>query len=168
MANDRQQNLKNIENFVKKMNEDIAKLTTKEHLQSVGEFIANNIKKRTRLGYGVNDNLQEKVKLKKLSPEYIEFRKKFDQLHSFVTPRESKLTLTGSMLDNLKVKSIQGNKIKIGPVGYDDFGVSNSNKAYYQEVQGRIFLRLSFQEVKQAREFWLGKYFALLKRRKIL
>lgn len=163
-----QQNLKNLENFVKKMNEDIAKLTTKEHLQAVGEFIAEKIKVRTRLGYGVNDNLQEKLRLKRLSPNYIEFRKKFDQLHSQIKPKDSRLTLTGSMLDNLKVKSIQGNKIKIGPVGYDDFGVNNSNKAYYQEVQGRIFLRLSFQEIKDARRFWLGKYFDLLKRRKII
>lgn len=132
-------------------------------MRAIGEFMIEKIRVRTQLGNGVTDNLAEKSKLKPLSKKYIEQRKIFSGLSTMTTPKRSNLTRTGSMLDSLKIKSMSKTAIRIGPSGSDRFGVSNSSKAYWQEKMGRIFLRLSFQEVKQIRIFWLRTFKLLLK-----
>lgn len=66
------------------------------------------------------------------------------------------------MLDSLKVTSIGTNSLTIEPTGTDRKGVSNSNKAAYQQRQGRNFLSLSKQEIKAAREFWVTSLSGLL------
>jgi hypothetical protein len=134
----------------------------------IGDFLIEKIRIRTQLGYGVDKHLSEKTKLKPLSKKYIEQRKVMSYLSGMTTPKKSNLTRTGSMLDSLKVKSMSNKAIRIGPTGSEMFGVSTSSKAYFQEKMGRIFLRLSSQEVKQVRIFWLRSFSDLLKGKKFV
>jgi hypothetical protein len=156
-------NNQNIDEFVKRLNTAIESANGQKQMRAIGDFMIEKVRVRTRLGYGVDQHLAEKSKLKPLSKKYIEHRKVFNSLSSMTTPRKSNLTRTGSMLDSLKIKSMSKTAIRIGPTGSDMFGVSNSSKAFWQEKMGRIFLRLSFQEVKQIRIFWLRNFKMLLK-----
>jgi len=156
-----------IERFVARLNSVIEEATGPNEMRQIGGFIIKKIAIRTQLGYGVSENLSEKSKLKPLSTNYIEQRKVFSSLSGLTTPKRSNLTRTGSMLESLKIKAIGKNSISIGPDGSDMFGVSNSSKAFWQEKAGRIFLRLSIQEVKQVRIFWLRTFSDLLKAKKL-
>lgn len=156
-------NNESIDRFVKRLNSTIEKVNGPAEMRAIGEFMIEKIRIRTQLGNAVMENLTEKSKLKPLSKKYIEQRKVFMNLSTMTTPKRSNLTRTGSMLDSLKIKSMSKTAIRIGPTGSDRFGVSNSSKAFWQEKMGRIFLRLSFQEVKQIRIFWLRTFKLLLK-----
>jgi hypothetical protein len=156
-------NNESIDRFVKRLNSTIEKVNGPAEMRAIGEFMIEKIRIRTQLGNAVMENLQEKSKLKPLSKKYIEQRKVFMNLSTMTTPKRSNLTRTGSMLDSLKIKSMSKTAIRIGPTGSDMFGVSNSSKAFWQEKMGRIFLRLSFAEVKQIRIFWLRTFKLLLK-----
>jgi hypothetical protein len=158
-------NNESIDRFVKRLNSTIEKVNGPAEMRAIGEFMIEKIRVRTQLGYGVEKNLSEKYPLNniKRTQKYEDFRKKFKGLSSFTSPKKHNLTLTGSMLDSLKIKSMSKTAIRIGPTGSDMFGVSNSSKAFWQEKMGRIFLRLSFQEVKQIRIFWLRTFKLLLK-----
>jgi hypothetical protein len=156
-------NKQNMIDFVARLNKQIEATTGPAEMRKIGGFLIQKIAVRTRLGNGVMDHLAEKSKLKPLSPKYIEFRKSYGQLYNMTTPKRSNLTLTGSMIDSLRIKAIGKNSIRIGPTGTDRNGVSNSSKAYWQEKAGRVFLRLSRQEVKQARIFWMRTFSDLLK-----
>jgi hypothetical protein len=156
-------NNESINRFVKRLNSTIEKVNGPAEMRAIGEFMIEKIRVRTQLGNAVMENLTEKSKLKPLSKKYIEQRKGFLNLSVMTTPKRSNLTRTGSMLDSLKIKSMSKTAIRIGPTGIGIDGVSNSSKAYWQEKMGRIFLRLSFQEVKQIRIFWLRTFKLLLK-----
>ena len=152
-----------IDRFVRRLNSTIEKTNGPAEMRAIGEFMIEKIRVRTQLGNAVMENLEEKTKLKPLSQKYIEQRKSFLNLSVLTRPKMSNLTRTGSMLDSLKIKSMSRAAIRVGPTGNDMFGVSNSSKAFWQEKMGRIFLRLSFQEVKQIRIFWLRTFKLLLK-----
>jgi hypothetical protein len=156
-------NKQKMADFVARLNKAIEATTGPEEIKKIGGFLIQKIAVRTRLGYGVTNHLDEKSSLKPLSPKYKQFRKDYPYLYGMTTPNKSNLTLTGSMIDSLRIKNIGKNSIRIGPTGTDRNGVSNSSKAYWQEKMGRVFLRLSFQEVKQARIFWKRQFSDLLK-----
>jgi hypothetical protein len=165
-----ERNKKNIEDFVKRLNTLIESSTGQAQMGKIGRFLIDKITVRTRLGYGVKDNLEQKYPLRSVprSPAYEKFRKTFTGLSPQTTPRRHNLTLTGSMIDSLKIKAMSRNKITIGPTGFDQFGRSNEMKAYWQEQLGRVFLRLSEQEVKQVRIFWIRQFSDLLKGKNIV
>lgn len=156
-------NNENINDFVKRLNTLIQSTTGQKQMSAIGDFLIEKIRIRTQLGYGVDTNLSEKSRLKPLSPKYVQARKINTFLSNMTTPKKSNLTRTGSMLSSLKIKSMSHNAIRIGPTGADMFGVSNSSKAFWQEKMGRVFLRMSKQEVKQVRIFWLRTFSDLLK-----
>jgi len=160
-------NNKSLDKFLDKLNKTVLSLTTPSHMKQVGERVKNDIKIRTRLGYGVRKHGDQKSKLKPLSQKYVEQRKKFHGLSTMTTARRSNLTYHGSMLDSLRLKAISRNSISIGPSGYDVDNVSNVAKTNFQEKAGRIYLRMSAQEIKKARIFWLRRFSSLLKSKKI-
>ncbi len=59
----------------KKINAAMAQLRNSSNMQKIGEAAKNIIKKRTRLGYGVEATGEERVALKPLSNDYKEYRK---------------------------------------------------------------------------------------------
>ena len=154
----------NLQKFTLKLQSAIASLTTKDHMIAVGNFVVNKIRVRTRLGYGVAKHGGEKTKLKPLSPRYVKSRMKMKGLSQLTTPKKSNLTRTGSMLDSLKVKGFRENAILIQTSGRDRYGVSNEDKATWNEEKGRPFIYMSDSEIKQARIFWLRRFNTLLKK----
>lgn len=161
-------NKENMARWIAKLNGAVMDASGPEQLKAIGAFMIERIAVRTRLGYGVKDNLAEKNKLNPLSKKYVEFRKSYPFLSDLTTPKRSNLTKTGDMIDSLRVKDFKKNAIRIGPTGFDRDGVSNSSKAYWQERMGRVFLRLSRQEVKQVRIFWIRQFSDLLKKEKLV
>ena len=116
--------------------------SSKENMQVLGDNAAALIKKRTRLGYGVDQNGGTKAKLKPLSPGYKKQRKA-DGVASTTTPNKSNLTNTGAMLDNISAKATTG-KVTIG---FPD--KAQEQKAEWVTEGGRPFNYLSEAEVKQ-------------------
>lgn len=152
--------LKKIEKSVK---ESIAKSTLKD----VAEFATNLIVKRTRLGYGVDQELGQKKKLKKLSPKYIKSRSMFDGLSDLTTPKRSNLTRTSQMLDSIRGE-VKGSKITIKPTGRRLDGKLNSDIARYNEMKSRIFMNISSLEFKQTVRFYRKTFGDLLRKIKVI
>lgn len=120
-------------------------------LRSVGEFAIKIISARTRRGFGVRVAGGPQSRLKKLSTEYVAFRKRNrSKLDSTTTPGKSNLTFTGILLRSLKVVSVnaatQDIKINANNVRRKG-GVRNREIADFQAEQGRIFLNLSRSEL---------------------
>lgn len=124
-------------------------------MNEIAESIAETIRKRTRQGKGISskDENSKLTTLKKLSPDYIDIRKKYNaELHSQTNPRKSNLTATGQLLDSIEGKG-EKNKITIeinderGP-GIDGrkSNVGNNKLRKFVEEKGRIFFGLSKSE----------------------
>lgn len=116
-----------------------------DNLIDVGQEAVELIKKRTRLGYGVEDQGKPKTKLKKLSPGYINQRKR-NKPTGPSTPAKSNLTYSGDMLDALEAKKKQDNKIEIG------FKNSEEEKKAEYVSEDRPFNNLSKAEIKQLQQ----------------
>lgn len=157
---------KDLQKYVLQIQRAIESLTTREHLEEVGNKVANDIRIRTRLGNSVNQHGGEKSRLKKLSPKYVESRARFRNLSELTTPKKSNLTRTGHMLSSLGVVKIDTatNSIVIEPQGTDMDGISNMDKAVWNEEKGRPFLYMSELEIQKTRIFWLRKFSSLLKK----
>jgi len=126
--------------------DDILDDLSKE-LGDVADETVEIIKKRTRAGYGVDDNHGSKSKLDPLSPEYKKQRKKMKLSHK-ARWNKSNLTKTGSMLDSLESK-VKDLSFTISPKGRDNGGVKNTDKTRWQEEKGRTYLRVSRIEINR-------------------
>lgn len=135
----------------------------KNVLQTVGIEAIKLIVKRTRLGYGVSENLGVKERLKAMKPHsesYQIWRKKnAKKLSSMTTPTRQNLTMSGDMLNNMTL-DVKNTSVFIS--------TKYAQRAAYQEEAGRIFNRLSELEVKQLRLFFFRKFKGLLKTNKIV
>jgi len=116
---------------------------------------ANQVRKRTQLGYGVDENGKQ-VKLEPLSIDYKETRKKNKtRLSGNSTPGKSNLTATGQMLKGLTGRA-KDNQIFIritgsrttDLTGYPS-NLSNAEVADFVEEQGRRFMDLTNAEKNQ-------------------
>ena len=128
---------------------------TKRELNKTGDLAAEAIRRRTREGFGVKVTGGNRKKLKKLSTQYIEFRKRFKSLSSETTATTSNLTLTGQMIDSVKTKR---NKTRVGTRGkalvlVATTGSKNTKKALFQADAGRIFMNLGRKELREINEF---------------
>ncbi len=92
--------------FRKKFEIAIKELGTSSNMKKIGDFAAETIKKRTRLGYGVNATGEDRVALKPLHPEYILYRAQTEE-------RKSKKTGKALKVRNVKgQESLSGNFAK--------------------------------------------------------
>lgn len=124
------------------------------------EMIVEQVRKRTRLGFGVDD-MGNQVKLKPLSESYRQQRRgniafytdengvviPYEPLAPPIisprtTPAKSNLTMTGQLLDSLKGE-VNNNQIVIKPTGIRNDGYTNREIAEFVEEQGRQFLGLT-------------------------
>ncbi len=160
----------------------------KDSLKPIAQFTLNLIVKRTRLGYGVTKLYGSKQKLKPLSPNYIDYRKKLAgekrreqrqgtislgtktiRLSDFTRATRSNLTLTGQMLESMSILSISRGSIKIGPTGQrKEGGPSNAQVAEFQADQGRVFNKVSELEYKQILRQYRRTFGDLAKKKKII
>lgn len=121
-------------------------LTTKD-MRDLGKLAAKAIVDRTKAGRGVRNTGGNERKLKKLSTQYIEFRKK-QTLDPSTSPATSNLTFSGDMLRSIKTISVKtgtrGNgELIVGPVGR-----KNIRKATFVSVD-RPFMNLSGKDIKK-------------------
>lgn len=138
---------------------------TPRFLNPIAEIIAERVRIRTRLGYGVDREGGEKKKLKALSPKYIDYRKKNKAiLYNQTTPRKSNLTFSGQLLD-----SISGRSNPRGIVIYlkdrRNDGKKNVDIKNYQEEKGRPFFYLTRQEIVNTEREYRQRVYAEMKKR---
>ena len=121
------------------VNAALKQLATKEFMKYVGDQIASDIKKRTKLGYGVATEGGPQEKLKPLSDNYKKYRK--GKVASDTSPSKSNLTFSGDMLNDLVV-TVTDTKATI------DLGSELSrNKEKWQREQGRVFFNISKTQI---------------------
>jgi len=118
----------------------------------LGDSVTETIRRRTRQGYGV-DSAGNRTKLKALTDEYVETRRRYsDDLSEFTTPKKSNLTATGQMLDAMRGVASRG-RIEVEIAGSRKPGlggqrskISNSTLARYVQEMGRQFFGLTKPE----------------------
>jgi len=131
-------------------------------LKKLGREVADRIRLRTRLGYGVPANGQPRQSLKSMrqhSPAYKKFRIRAD-LSSLTSPSKHNLTLTGSMLEHLTMKKVDAS-IKKVEIGFQD--QFSQLKATVNSKRGWTFLHLSDAESKSVFNFYKREVARLVK-----
>ncbi len=125
--------------------------------RKIALMTADQIRKRTRLGKGVDESGKQ-TRLKVLSDKYIDVRKKYRKnLTNLTTPNKSNLSATGQMLDaitgeptpkgfriffiNARKRDLQGNISK----------VTNNQLSEFVESNGRRFFDISIPEENMIR-----------------
>ena len=126
-------------------------------MNDVGKLARDVIRKRTRLGYGVEKEGGKKEKLEKLSKPYIKQRKKYLKLSSGASATKSNLTQTGHMLRSM-IWRITRSSIIVqfsNPFAKDKAGWAHDGA---KKRPPRPFMFLSKLEIKQVQNK-VSKYF---------
>ena len=144
----------------KKATEKLEKLkqfyTSKELANKVADEAIKQIRKRTRLGYGVSNG--RRTRLKPLSEDYKKTRRKMKGLSRDARPNKSNLTLTGDMLDNMEHKLKKKITSMIITLGADN-ALNRDKMEWVSEdrpfmgltkAELRLLNDLIFEEVKKA------------------
>lgn len=130
------------------LNDAIKETVDRGTMKKLGEYAAEKIKKRTRLGYSVAKDGGTKKGLNKLAGTTIK-RRRASTLHGDTAPTKSNLTMTGQLLDSIQVVSESQGVVKIGPIGdRSDSDLSNDEVGVYVTMAGRPFNHLSKAEIK--------------------
>lgn len=157
---------------LKKFFDKLTKQTKDARSKSVYKFLADElikiIVKRTRLGYGVDNTLGTRSKLKALSPRYIKARKDYLDIDSTTRPSKSNLTLTGQMLRSMAIIKQDSSSVTIGPTGKRTDGNTNQEIAEFNRKRGRIFNNISINEFNQIRRIYRKTFGDLLKKNKLI
>lgn len=142
---------------------------------AIAQFALDLIVKRTRLGYGVDENFGSKSKFPAHKNEakpgysYIRFRKSFVDLSDTTSPTKSNLTLTGQLLLSVQVTKARDGQIVIQPTGKRKEGkLTNLALAAILEDKGRVFNRISQLEYQQIIRFYRKTFGDLLKKQKLI
>lgn len=144
--------IKGLKEFEKSFNQALNTATNNINMLRMGDFAADLIRKRTRLGYGVDQEGGNKKKLAPLSKNYVKARKN-KRISGATSPNKSNLTLTGEMLDDIQtIKASAGS----ATIGFKDS--KNRDKAGYNTEGSknrppRPFFNLSKQEYLQLKDY---------------
>lgn len=107
-----------IETAMKRITNGVEASLNVAQMQKIGEFACTIIARRTRLGGSVKEEGAGRGRLQPLSGEYVDFRKEYKKaLSPLTSPGRSNLTMTGQMIDSLKVVRAYLKKVTIGPTG---------------------------------------------------
>lgn len=127
----------------------VKKLTNKDNLEDIGNILAEDVKKRTRLGRGVPKSEGETIKLKPLEPKTKLNRKLLKKQGKLTgpnaTPAKSGLNQTGQMLESLTVKS----KLANFTIELDAEGKRKAELVAKIDKQRFTFMNFSKAEVKR-------------------
>jgi len=145
-------------------------------MQKILDEATTIVRRRTLLGFGVPSNGASRVKLKPLSESYKDQRagkvvfytdklgrvrrvktsagfKSRISLSDRTTPSKSNLTLSFQMLASLRGKVTGIGSGVVEPTGTRSDGMTNAQIAQFVTEQGREFLNLSNNEIKQLEIF---------------
>lgn len=135
----------------------IAEVTSISSMKEIGDTLTEEIYRRTKLGYGVQDSGGQQSKLKPLTDSYKKQRK-YKPLAPDTTLSKSNLTQTGEMLDDLSCKA-SDSKVTIG------FNTDLSlKKAGWQVEQGRTFLNVTGTQINNLKTLIKNKLKEILSR----
>lgn len=152
---------KSIDSAVQRIQNVFGTSLDAKNMKLIGNQAVFEVKRRTRLGYGVPEDRAPKEKLLALSYEYIQQRIEMaedGELSSATKPSKSNLTATGQMLDSLKVINYRRNFAEISPEGSRyDTNQTNQEISAYVEAQGRPYLNLSALEIKKLARYYQNK-----------
>ena len=141
--------LNKVSEFLKAVQRDVFGSSA---MAEVGERFRDVIYRRTKSGYGVNNDQllsPSKVVLNGLSASYINQRRKRGVKGAFGSPGTSNLTNTGQLLDSFVVSAkIGGVSIDIPNTRRKGKGKQDTNKriAQFVATQGRPFFALTQDE----------------------
>lgn len=124
----------------------IQNTVNRQLIQKLGEMAVEQIRNRTRLGYGVPDLGAPQQKLQPLKDSTISNRKRSKgrgTLSGKTSPKKSNLTHTGELLDSIRFVG-QDNRLEIYIAGE-----RNRSVAEFVADQGRPFFTLSKSEVSR-------------------
>lgn len=157
--------INDLKSILGKLSKTVQETVDRVTMQKVGDFTALLVVKRTRLGYGVNDNFGDKKKLAALSINYVKSRKK-NGVDSTTSPKKSNLTKTGQMLKSVQAKYKAKGVIVIAPTGTRSDGESNVDIAKYnaERKPSRVFNRVSRLEFQQILRFYRKTFGDLIKK----
>ena len=124
-----------------KLKKNVIKNFSAREMQKIASFIIEEIKDRSRKGYGVDKLGGSEEAFDSLSPDYIAKRRKM-KLSPFTSAAKSNITRTGRMLAGLRYKVRDGGA-RIEITGTSREGVKNSDIAQYVQDNGRPFMTLS-------------------------
>jgi len=145
-------NTAKLDRMIKLLANAIKNSVTTEESARISNIAARQIRKRTRLGFGIGSSGKQ-TKLNPLSGKYIEQREAYSEnLSDQTKPRRSNLTATGQMLDSIQGGAKAGNVIveisgsrKAGLTGSRGTA-SNADVARYVQEQGRPFFGVTTPE----------------------
>lgn len=119
-------------------------LITDDFLEALGKLAADQVRTRTRLGYGVENAEQPQQKLKPLAQSTREKRQRLKQngrLSDQTSPAKSNLTESGKLLDSISFK-VSGTTVEV-------FINGKRNQAVTKYVSdARPFFNLSNTNIK--------------------
>lgn len=134
-----------------RISQSVAESVSAAESKRLGDALASQIKKRTRLGYG-SENGQQK-RLRGLSERYKEYREEHaEDLSQATRPGRSNLTATGQMLDSITGVGTKGRvNVEIKGQRTKELGgrrsrLSNNQVARYVQEQGRAFFNVTKAE----------------------
>lgn len=161
---------KQIKEITEKITKELEKtIKSKAFYDEIGKGVATQIRKRTRLGYGVNaSGAQVKLEPTKPSTQKAKQKKKEQgKLSPQTTPKRSNLTDTGQLLDAIHHKSTDSKTT----IQFKDSRKNSElgNKKLAEVVQfigGRIFFELTNPEKNNLKRVIEKKIQELIKRLK--
>lgn len=147
--------VRQIQDALRKIDRVVDDSLSPKNMKQLADKAANEIKERTRDGYGVNNHDSGELTLKPLTMRTIEIRNDLaskDKLHNDTSPSKSNVTRSGKMTD-----SIKGSSPRKGTGRISINGSRNKRVAGELEQGGRTFFNLSRTEVKS-----IAKAYSLL------
>lgn len=132
-------------------------ISSSSFLKELGEYGADQIRKRTQSGFGARGEGQAKSRLMPLTPEYVRRRRSFPNLSGLTTPNKSNLTLTGEMFERLGYKIKGGGvgaKVIIGFHGSHYSGLTAQQLANIHHSGKRPFMYFTDKELVRLTQFY--------------
>jgi hypothetical protein len=140
-----------LEKIFAKLKKNVKRSFSAREMNKIGNFIVEEIRSRSRAGYGVKTPGGAEKKFKGLNAAYIKQRRRM-RLSSFTTPSTSNITRSGRLLAGLRYKTKDGGA-RIEPSGTSREGVDNTKIAEYLADQGRPFMNLSKYQMDRLLKF---------------
>ena len=155
--------------FTDKVEKHLKTSISPQVMRSLADFALNLIVKRSRLGFGVEENFRKRFKFPRLSDGYVKQRKSFKGLSFTTSPSKSNITRTGQLLLSMKVTTVKAGQFTIEPTGKRK-GESLTNKELAEILakKNRTFNRLSELEYNQLLRFYRRTFGDLLRKRNLL